>query len=325
MQVHRSAHARNFIVLPNLAVQNRQLSYTARGLLADLLSRPNDWREDARQMADTSTQSRAAVRKALQELIAAGYYRVVKVRLPDGTIRSEAHVYDTPQIPGMEAAKALLGEAKPQVEPGVARPASGAADSGRGGVPVVKNGDKEPSLPAVGDGGERRRTVAPPQRPKPEGGRAKASIEDLEGPLRTAALALYRALKDEPRLRLGEAEVVELAPLVGRWLAVGCGPAELAAALLPGLPGKLFSPAGVVRDRLLRKMPPALHEASTSVRAREYECANCRGPMGRLGLCGTCSGETAPAPMIGIGAQRTAEGAARVRAAVSARRRPVSA
>ncbi|MFF9350849.1 hypothetical protein [Streptomyces sp. NPDC014734] len=34
------------------------MSCTARGLLADLLSRPDGWSEDGRRMADTSTQGR---------------------------------------------------------------------------------------------------------------------------------------------------------------------------------------------------------------------------------------------------------------------------
>lgn len=41
MQIHRSRHARGFTVLPNTLLQDRRLSYTARGLLADLLSRPD--------------------------------------------------------------------------------------------------------------------------------------------------------------------------------------------------------------------------------------------------------------------------------------------
>ncbi|WP_256176933.1 hypothetical protein [Kitasatospora aureofaciens] len=73
MQIHRAAHARSFTVLPNGILQGRRLSYTARGLLADLLSRPDGWREDGRHMADTSTQGRGAVRRALKELTDAGW------------------------------------------------------------------------------------------------------------------------------------------------------------------------------------------------------------------------------------------------------------
>ncbi|MGW2377041.1 hypothetical protein [Kitasatospora sp. NPDC001683] len=99
MQIHRSAHARCFTALPNGLLQDRRLSYTARGLLADLLSRPDGWREDGRHMADSSPQGRGAIRRALNELKEAGYYRVETVRMPDGRLRTDAHVYDTPQRP----------------------------------------------------------------------------------------------------------------------------------------------------------------------------------------------------------------------------------
>ncbi|MFD0262401.1 hypothetical protein ACFVH7_29540 [Kitasatospora indigofera] len=319
MQVHRSAHARNFIVLPNAAVQDRRLSLAARGLLADLLSRPERWREDARQIADSSIDSRAAVRKALKELIVAGYYRVEKVRMPDGTIRSEAHVYDTPQLPGLKAAEKLLGTAKPQVKPRVARPASGVPDSGAAGVLVVRNLVKEPSLPAPdrGDVEGRRRTEPSVRHPRPAGGRVAPSMDDLVGPPRVAALALYRVLKDQPRLRLGDAEVVELAPLVERWLAAGCGPAELAAALLPGLPSEIYSPVAVIRDRLVRKLPPAPSQMWSICADQQHECVECRVPVSTPGLCGRCSGLSGPSPAaFGCGEPFTAAGAAKARAAM---------
>ncbi|MGW7582582.1 hypothetical protein ACWGKU_19735 [Kitasatospora sp. NPDC054768] len=111
MRVHRSAHVRDFTVLPNGMLQCRRLSYTARGLLADLLSRPDGRREDGRHMADTSPQGRGAIRKALKELTAAGYYRVERIRMPDGTIVTETHVYDTPQLAPPGATRPVPGEA----------------------------------------------------------------------------------------------------------------------------------------------------------------------------------------------------------------------
>lgn len=128
MRVHRSARVRDFTVLPNAVLQYRRLSYTARGLLADLLSRPDGWREDARHMADTSCQGRGAVRRALKELTEAGYYRVEKVRLPDGTLRTETHVHDTPQLP------ARPGTARP----GAGGPVPGGAAAGGADTLVVE-------------------------------------------------------------------------------------------------------------------------------------------------------------------------------------------
>ncbi|MGA5819479.1 hypothetical protein ACPC54_16685 [Kitasatospora sp. NPDC094028] len=266
MRVHRSAHVRDFTVLPNCMLQFRRLSYTARGLLADLLSRPDGWREDGRHMADTSPQGRGAIRKALNELTEAGYYRVEKIRLPDGRIVTETHVYDTPQL----------------VRPGVTPPASGGAAAGRTDRSVVKNREQEPTLP--------------PQ------------TEEV----RAAVATLFRVIRPEPRLRLGEAEARELAPLVAQWLARGSTPADLAHALLPGLPVPMHSAAAVLRYRLEHKMPPAPAAAA----ARYAECAKCHDPVPRPGICRPCAGLAARTPRACQGADVAAAGAARARTAL---------
>ncbi|MFJ8474866.1 hypothetical protein [Kitasatospora sp. NPDC094011] len=264
MQIHRSAHARAFAVLPNGLLQDRRLSFTARGLLADLLSRPNGWREDGRQMADSSPQGRGAVRRALKELKDAGYYRVDTVRMPDGTVRSEAHVYDTPQL-----------------APAVPRPAAGERGTGGAVTPPVKNPEEEPTLPD-------ERT-------------------------RTAVATLYRVIRPEPRLRLGAAEALQLAPLVARWLERGSSEAELAHALLPGLPQPMHSPAAILRDRLQRKLPPDRAPQPPS----PTECAECHDPVPRPGICRPCAGLGGARTLtVGIGAAVAAGGAARARAAL---------
>ncbi|MFF8773224.1 hypothetical protein [Kitasatospora sp. NPDC015120] len=278
MHIHRSAHTRNFTVLPNCVLQNRQLSYTARGLLADLLSRPDGWREDGRHMADTSPQGRGAVRKALKELADAGYYRVEKVRLPDGTLRSEAHVYDTPQL----------------VRPGVTLPASGGPPTGRADSPVVKDRGQEPTLPpGPADDGDRE-----------------------------AVDTLFRAIRGEPRLRLGEAEARELAPLVEQWLARGCTAADLAHALVPGLPAPMHSAAAVLRYRLEHKLPPCRQVEGTR-KVSYSECARCHDPVPRPGICRPCAGLGGQPKAVGGGVSgATARGVARARAALLGPRAP---
>ncbi|WP_078861027.1 hypothetical protein [Streptomyces rubellomurinus] len=268
MRIHRSAHARNFTVLPNAVLQYRQLSYTARGLLADLLSRPDGWREDGRHMADTSPQGRGAIRKALKELTDAGFYRVEKIRMPDGTIRTETHVYDTPWF------------APP---PSTTPPAPGEAATGRA-VALVKDPEKEPTLP------------------------------DDDAQLREAVATLFRVIRPEPRLRLGEAEARELAPLVAQWLERGSTPTDLAHALLPGLPTPLHSAAAVLRYRLAHKLPPARPPAA----ARYAECARCHDPVPRPGICRACAGLGTPAASVRSAAATATVGAARARALLHA-------
>ncbi|MEV6207401.1 hypothetical protein [Kitasatospora sp. NPDC051914] len=283
MQIHRTEHIRCFTVLPNGLLQDRSLSYTARGLLADLLSRPDGRREDARSMADTSPQGRAAVSRALKELIRAGYYRIEKIRLPDGTIRSVAHVYDTPHW-------AL---------PDAVIPGPGPAAPGLPVASLVKNPEKEPTLPAAPE-------LASPVPASP--------VPDEQ--TRAAVAALYRAIRPEPRLHIGEAEALGLAPLVARWLERGATAADLAHTLLPGLPSPLHSPAALLRNRLQRKEPVPVPAAAP----RYAECARCHDPVPTPGICRPCAGLPAPSAGSSRRPETATTGAARARAALLAAR-----
>lgn len=299
MQIHRSRHARGFTVLPNMLLQDRRLSYTARGLLADLLSRPDGWSEDGRRMADTSPQGRLAVGKALRELAAAGYYRVDRVRRADGTFVSEAHVFDTPQA-----------------APGLTRPGSGPAAADDRGTNPVKDGGKGPTLPA-----QRSNAAQAPGGCAETGeeGRAKptATQPAPSGPVGEAVATLFRVIHPEPRLRLGTAEALELAPLVATWLERGYGQRDLAEALLGGLPSPLHSAPAILRDRLTRKLPPA-REPAVPAKARWSECGACARPIPHEGICRTCAGLTHEPEDTKARASVAARGRARVRAALNA-------
>ncbi|MDH6579038.1 hypothetical protein [Kitasatospora sp. MAP5-34] len=135
---------------------------------------------------------------------------------------------------------------------------------------------------------------------------------------RAAMLTLFRVIKPEPRLRLGEAEAMELAPLVAQWLERGSTPAELAQALLPGLPATVHSPVGVLRNRLRRKMPP-VHAPEQPAAAPAYaDCAKCHDPVPQPGICRPCAGLGARTIAVGGGAAATLGGAALAREALNA-------
>ncbi|MBV9024400.1 MAG: hypothetical protein JO362_11565 [Streptomycetaceae bacterium] len=315
MQIHRSRHASGFTILPNALLQDRRLSYTARGLLADLLSRPDGWSEDGRHMADTSPQGRLAIAKALRELKAFGYYRVDKVRRSDGTFVSEAHVYDTPQpVPGHSV-------------PGLTRPGSGAPIADDRGANPVKNRGKVPTLPGqrsgaaeareerptTGTGGRKQIPTTRPARPAPSHADRPAGSD--EGVLGEPVAILFRVLRPEPRLRLGMAEALALAPLVTPWLERGYGQRDLAEALLGGLPDRIHSAPALLRDRLTRKLPPA-PQPSAPVKPRWTECGSCGRPIPPEGICRTCAGLGDRSDDSPHRAQIAARGRAKVRAAL---------
>ncbi|WP_335934007.1 hypothetical protein [Streptomyces sp. PTD5-9] len=348
MQIHRSRHACGFTVLPNALLQDRRLSYTARGLLADLLSRPDGWSEDGRRMADTSPQGRIAVAKALRELTAFGYYRVHKVRRPDGTFVSEVHVYDTPQAaPGPGA--------KCQVVPGAGCPGPGGPTAGDPGANPVKDRRETPSLPAgrrrasaVGTadaatctdrtgeaakpptGSETSQASGAPRAPglpaaseTPAGRDLGGAVPSADGAQGAAAAVLLRAVGAEPRLRLGVVEALALAPLVSAWLERGYGERDLAGALLGGLPARIHSVSALLGDRLTRKLPPALEPPrsgrSGPAVAHWAECGECGRPTPHEGVCRACAVPAdAPRPDDGTAfrTRTAARGRALVRAAL---------
>ncbi|MFI9156558.1 hypothetical protein [Kitasatospora aureofaciens] len=307
MRVHRSAHARNFTVLPNGLLQDRRLSFTARGLLADLLSRPDGWREDGRHMADTSPQGHGAIRKALKELTGAGYYRVEKIRMPDGTIRTETHAYDTPQL---------------TVLPGVTRPGSGEASTGRPGALLVKNHYQGPSLPA--EQADQRSASGGEAADRPEG-REEGHTIDQETPavpgekVREAVATLFRAIRPEPRLRLGEAEATELAPLVAEWRNAAAPPRTWPRSCCPAYPYLCTLRSACSAAACKHKLPPVQAPQQPST-PRYAECAKCHDPVPQPGICAAYAGLGGRTTQVGNGAAVAAAGAARVRAAVLAAR-----
>ncbi|MET8925331.1 MarR family transcriptional regulator [Streptomyces sp. NPDC004623] len=129
---------------------------------------------------------------------------------------------------------------------------------------------------------------------------------DAAGPTAVAApspacLLLAELGRREPRLALSAADCAALEPLAAAWFARGVSADYLTSALTAGLPDRIGSPVGLVRRRLIDKMPPHLPAApaptrdlppGTPVRGLLVECTDCGrpGPAAALpdGLCKPC-------------------------------------
>ncbi|MBT2528207.1 hypothetical protein J7E91_23020 [Streptomyces sp. ISL-99] len=310
------------MIVPNSAARNRSLSFTARGILQHLLSLPDGAKEDVRTLADRNPGvGRKGVENAVNELVAAGYYFRRTYRDDSGQVRTEVHVYDTPQ-----------SEDSPlPVMPGTGTPGTGHTGTLPTGVKevVVKEVRKEPSLPSVS---QVQTPAAPAAR---EGTKAKSTKAPklTDGPLREAARILDRLKAIDTRLGLSRRQVEDLAPLVGAWLGNGATIAEITDAVVQGLPAKVYAPAKIVADRLTRKMPEPRRQWATYA-----DCADGCGrvlPAGQdSGICGVCAG-VVPAPFLQELAAESAgpvepdplviERAASIRDAMRAARSAVSA
>jgi hypothetical protein len=128
MRIVRTPRTARFTVLSNDLLEDENLSFKARGLLAYLLSRPDGWHTDARQLAEHSTDGRTAVLSGLRELEEAGYLIRQQCRDEKGQFYSYCEIRDEPT--------------------GVRFPDSGEADS-REPDSYTKNGTKELKTPPV--------------------------------------------------------------------------------------------------------------------------------------------------------------------------------
>ena len=88
----------NFVMMDKTFLEDDRLSYKAKGLLAYLLSKPDDWKVIVGNLVNSSKDGKASVYAGLKELKECGYYEKVPVRNEQGTriIRWESTVYEMP-------------------------------------------------------------------------------------------------------------------------------------------------------------------------------------------------------------------------------------
>lgn len=89
----------NFVVIDKGFLENESLSLKAKGLLAYLLSKPDDWIATVGDVVNHCRDGRDAVYTGLKELEKAGYYSKRAIRDDNGRItRWEATIYEYPEL-----------------------------------------------------------------------------------------------------------------------------------------------------------------------------------------------------------------------------------
>lgn len=97
--IRRAARpTQDFTVIRNDVLRDSRLSYRARGVLAAILSRPDNWTIRSEQLAREGGEGRDAVRTALNELRKFGYLQTVTYQDDAGKFHTDQVVYDNPQF-----------------------------------------------------------------------------------------------------------------------------------------------------------------------------------------------------------------------------------
>jgi hypothetical protein len=89
----------HFGVYSNEVVRDIRLSYKARGILLELLSRPDNWRVSAEMLAVEGPDGRDSIMAGLKELRDLGYIVTTRIQNEKGHWSTESVVFDTPQQP----------------------------------------------------------------------------------------------------------------------------------------------------------------------------------------------------------------------------------
>ncbi|MGW3332232.1 MarR family transcriptional regulator, partial [Streptomyces rubiginosohelvolus] len=158
-------------------------------------------------------------------------------------------------------------------------------------VPAEEPPPAEPESPAVAERVPGL-TGVPPQRTPAEAPDPEPAQPTEPSP---AHLALARLGRDDHRLGLSADDCTALEPLAMQWLDRGVTTDYLTNALTAGLPAQIDSPVGLIRRRLIDKLPPQLPATPNTpppTRRLLVECTDCGrpGPPEALpdGLCHPC-------------------------------------
>lgn len=85
-RIIKITHERQFAQIANSTLRDWRLSLKARGLLAVIISLPDDWAVTVEWIAKQGSDGRDAVRSAMAELEEHGYARYVPFRQPNGLL-----------------------------------------------------------------------------------------------------------------------------------------------------------------------------------------------------------------------------------------------
>jgi len=97
MSVYRRHKRTDYSVIDNHVFKDKDLTLKAKGLLATILSLPDDWKYSIEGLVSLSNDGTTSVTSALNELISRGY--IIRTRSNDENGRFNGYIYDIYEKP----------------------------------------------------------------------------------------------------------------------------------------------------------------------------------------------------------------------------------
>lgn len=99
MSIIRAAHNENFVVMNKICLQDKKLSWKAKGIYSYLMSLPTNWEIKTSEVKNHSADGRTALLSGIKELIEHGYCDRIENRDENGKITTYDYIIkETPQI-----------------------------------------------------------------------------------------------------------------------------------------------------------------------------------------------------------------------------------
>lgn len=105
MSVFKIEKTKDYTVMSNYHLRDKNLSYKAKGLLSFMLSLPEDWDYSLAGLCSISKESRDGIRSILRELQEHHYVEIEKVRGDKGYFEYNYLIYEIPHFVDLENEK----------------------------------------------------------------------------------------------------------------------------------------------------------------------------------------------------------------------------
>lgn len=97
MSIIKIRKQKNFSIISNIPLNDKSISFKAKGIWAYLMSKPEDWEVRVSNLINTSTEGRDAIYSGIKELVEAGYMNKIQHRDESGKMTGiEYQVFEDP-------------------------------------------------------------------------------------------------------------------------------------------------------------------------------------------------------------------------------------